>query len=146
MISAFYESPQHPLSLFAACCVFICYLATASNSRDYSASRVQIPLSFPPVQNCLSAFNSELTTPMLAVISHRLSLLFRGCQVTASESQSHFTTGGLPSISWTWRRAPWDSRPETLRWNPYVTSSVARRWACLSWIWLAFRQAYVSHI
>jgi hypothetical protein len=30
--------------------------------------------------------------------------------------------------------------------NPYVTSFVTRRWVCLLWICLAFRQVYVSHI
>jgi hypothetical protein len=30
--------------------------------------------------------------------------------------------------------------------RPYVTSSLTRRWACLLWIYLAFRQVYISHI
>jgi hypothetical protein len=30
--------------------------------------------------------------------------------------------------------------------SPYVTSSLTRRWVCLLWICLAFRQAYVSHL
>jgi hypothetical protein len=29
-----------------------------------------------------------------------------------SQSQSYFTTGGLPPVSSSWRQAPWDSRPE----------------------------------
>jgi hypothetical protein len=31
-----------------------------------------------------------------------------------SQRQSYFTTGGLPSISSTWRQAPWDSQPVIL--------------------------------
>jgi hypothetical protein len=30
--------------------------------------------------------------------------------------------------------------------SPYVTSSLTRRWVCLLWISLAFRQVYISHI
>jgi hypothetical protein len=30
--------------------------------------------------------------------------------------------------------------------RPYVTSSLTRRWVCLLWICLAFRQMYISHI
>jgi hypothetical protein len=29
--------------------------------------------------------------------------------------------------------------------RPYVTSSLMRRWVCLLWIYLAFRQVYISH-
>jgi hypothetical protein len=32
-----------------------------------------------------------------------------------SQSQSYFTTGGLPPISSSWRQAPWDSRPDFFR-------------------------------
>jgi hypothetical protein len=30
--------------------------------------------------------------------------------------------------------------------SPYVTSSLTRRWVCLLWICVAFRQVYVSHL
>jgi hypothetical protein len=44
-------SPQHKLSLFPACCVFISLsLATASNNGDSSASRSQVLSSQRPVQ------------------------------------------------------------------------------------------------
>jgi hypothetical protein len=40
------------LRLFPACCTFISrFLSTASNSGDFSASRLQILLSQQPVQN-----------------------------------------------------------------------------------------------
>jgi hypothetical protein len=39
LFSTLYKSPQHPLSLFPACCVFNSHsLVTASNSGDSSAS------------------------------------------------------------------------------------------------------------
>jgi hypothetical protein len=53
LISTIQKSPQHPLNLFATCRVFTSRsLATASNSVDSSASRVQVLCSQPPVQNC----------------------------------------------------------------------------------------------
>jgi hypothetical protein len=55
LICTLYESPQHPLSLFAACRVFVSRsLTTASNSGDSSASRAQVLSSQPPVQTRLS--------------------------------------------------------------------------------------------
>jgi hypothetical protein len=55
-------------------------------------------------------------------------------------------------ISSSWRQAPWGSRPEIFfKLNsccnsPYVTFSLMRRWVCLLWIRLAFRQVYVSRL
>jgi hypothetical protein len=70
-----------------------------------------------------------------------------------SESHSYSTTGGLPPISSSWRQAPWHLRLEIFFFNlkscgssPYVTSSLTRRWVCLLWICLVFRQVYISHI
>jgi hypothetical protein len=55
-----------------------------------------------------------------------------GCQ-----SQSYFTTGGLPPISSSWRQAPWDSRHSnsifqlnTRGYCLYVTSPLIRGWVC----------------
>jgi hypothetical protein len=65
-----------------------------------------------------------------------------------SRSQSYFTTGSLPPISSSWCQAPWDPRLEfffqlnSCGNSPYVTSSLTRRWVCLSWICLAFCQVY----
>jgi hypothetical protein len=70
----------------------------------------------------------------------------------ASQSQSYFTTGGLPPISSFWSKAPWDSRPEIFfqlnpcGHSPYVTFSLTRRWLCLLWIYLAFLQVFVSYL
>jgi hypothetical protein len=51
LLSTIYKSPQHLLSLFPGCCVFISRsLATASNNGDSSASRAQVFSSQPLVQ------------------------------------------------------------------------------------------------
>jgi hypothetical protein len=43
------------------------------------------------------------------------------CAYYSSQSQSYFTTGGLPPISSTWRQAPWDPRPDFFfDWTPAV--------------------------
>jgi hypothetical protein len=53
-----------------------------------------------------------------------------------SQSQSHFTSGGLPSISSSWRQALWDSRLVIFsNWtlgghSRYVTDSLTRGWVC----------------
>jgi hypothetical protein len=52
LISTIDKSPLHPLSVFPRCCDFTSRsLATASNTRDSSASRAQVLSSAPPVQN-----------------------------------------------------------------------------------------------
>jgi hypothetical protein len=53
-IFTLYKSPQHPLNLFPACCVFTSSsLTTASNSGDSSASRAQVLPSPTLVRNNL---------------------------------------------------------------------------------------------
>jgi hypothetical protein len=52
LISTVYKSPQHPLSLFSACCILISrFLGKASNNGDSSASRAQVFLLQPPMHN-----------------------------------------------------------------------------------------------
>jgi hypothetical protein len=52
--------PQHPLTLFPACYIFISRsLATAPNNADSSASQVHILASQTPVQNLLNWLNSR---------------------------------------------------------------------------------------
>jgi hypothetical protein len=52
LISSLYSLLQHPLSLFPACYVLTSRsLSTASSSGDCSASRSQVLLSQPPLQN-----------------------------------------------------------------------------------------------
>jgi hypothetical protein len=64
LISTLHKSPQHPISLFVACCVFIGRsLATASNSGDSSASRARVLSSQPPVQNSTLNYLNWLGRP-----------------------------------------------------------------------------------
>jgi hypothetical protein len=97
-------------------------LATAS-SHDYSSA---------------SGLESFLNSDCLPTAS--------SCQ---SQSQSYFTTGGLPPISSSWRRAPWDSRPDfcsqlnTFGQSLYIISSLTRgRTCCLKWM-LALASAVI---
>jgi hypothetical protein len=80
-ISTIHNSPQRPLSLSPTCCDFInLSLATASNSRDSSASRAQVLSSQPPVKNCLTTeFSTErivkvkvmlLIAPVILVLTY----------------------------------------------------------------------------
>jgi hypothetical protein len=52
----------------------------------------------------LSKMKPRYITYMISVRSGEIDRL--------SQSQSYFTTGGLPPISSSWRRAPWNSRPD----------------------------------
>jgi hypothetical protein len=70
--------------------------------------------------------------------SINLSDVLPKCWVNASLptawNKCYFTTGSLPPISSSWRRVPWDPRPEIFFQlnscgnSPYVTSSLTRRW------------------
>jgi hypothetical protein len=70
----------------------------------------------------------------------------RNGECLLSQSQSYFTTGGLPPISLSWRRASWGLWPEFLLLfqlnpcghSPCVISSLTRGFVCLLWICLAF--------
>jgi hypothetical protein len=61
------------------------------------------------------------------------------------QSESYFTTGGLPSISSSWRQAPWDSRSvvlyqlKTCGHSPYVTSSLS---AVYNFCWSSLAQSF----
>jgi hypothetical protein len=99
LISTIHRSPQHPLSLSTACCVFNSRsLATASNNGDSSAScahvdtvrlissnwtlsQLSTELPQTPLQSStqLPILNWLLTTdPRQAAISNQSSLLFTG--------------------------------------------------------------------
>jgi hypothetical protein len=68
LISTFQKSPQYPLSLFLAFCVFTSYtLATASNSGDSSASRLQVLFPQLPVEELLSTVNSIIVPSLLSL-------------------------------------------------------------------------------
>jgi hypothetical protein len=69
LISTIQKSPQHPWSLFPACCIVTsCSLAAASNSGDLSTSRTQVLSSQPPVQNWITA---KEVTPVVFKVTPR---------------------------------------------------------------------------
>jgi hypothetical protein len=66
---------------------------------------------------------------------------------TETNCRSYFTTRGLPTISSSWRQAPWDSWLEFFGgWatklfcshRPYVTSSLMSGEVCLLWMGFTF--------
>jgi hypothetical protein len=72
LISTLYKSPQHPLSLYPACCVISRSLVTASKSGDSSTSRALVLSSQPPMQN--STLNCQLTTNWVAPVFFKVTL------------------------------------------------------------------------
>jgi hypothetical protein len=70
------------------------------------------------------------------------------CQTIQSQSQSYFTTGGLPTINSSWRQAPSHSRHSnfifqlnTCGYGPYITSSLTGGWVCNLQLLLAIASA-----
>jgi hypothetical protein len=65
------------------------------------------------------------------------------------ENESYFTTCGLPPISSSWRRAPWDSRSfffpqlNTCGHSPYITSFLTRGWVCHLQLLLVLASAFI---
>jgi hypothetical protein len=67
-----------------------------------------------------------------------------------SQTQSYFTTGGLPPISSTWRQAPWGSeysnfifQLNTCCHSPYVTSCLTTAWVCRLQLLLVLASAVI---
>jgi hypothetical protein len=84
LISTIHRTPQHPLSLLPACCIFNSrFLSTDCNSGYSSASRAQVLLTQPPMQSSipLPTFNwtghvrVEVTLRLTVSQSVRLGLL-----------------------------------------------------------------------
>jgi hypothetical protein len=108
----------------------------AAGLRQRSLSWVWVPWNLWPsftLSDLRFSFSSPPTTRRVAVelfdpASTRM--------INSSQSQSYFASGGLPQISPSWRRAPWDSRPgffpqlNTCDHSPYITSSLTRGWVC----------------
>jgi hypothetical protein len=57
-------------------------------------------------------------SPILSITTTTTTTTILASQI---QSQSYFTTGGLPPVSSSWRQAPWDPRPEIIfNWIPAV--------------------------
>jgi hypothetical protein len=109
LISTLYRSP-HTKSrsdiVFTSRC-----LVTATKSGDPSVS----VLTSLPVWLTLHNWTVNLIIAP-SILSHpcRTQLSTNWVSQSQSQSQGHFTSGGLPPISSSWRQAPWDPRPEFL--------------------------------
>jgi hypothetical protein len=149
-----YKSPQHLLSPFPACCIFISLsLATASNNGNSSASRAQVSSSDPPVQNSTlnwlvlpgwrpfhtilldfsSHTNFRLTAPWIRV---RVRVILR---LAVYRQSVHFGVRALETHDQRFLQL------NSCGSSPWVTSSPTRRCVCLLRICLAFLQVYISH-
>jgi hypothetical protein len=95
VISTLYSSLQHPLSIFQpAVSSNWRSLATISNSRDSSASRAQVLLSHPPVQNSCQFPQSQLTTINSETLNQ---VLCCNCQLSRYHLFSVIPSAGLGS-------------------------------------------------
>jgi hypothetical protein len=129
-----------------------------SQIRDFPNLEGHVPVVYPPETRWSGStprhwvsFSSPSTT-RAATVEVFDPASTREYDLCKSPGQSYFTTGGLPPTSSSLRQAPWDPRPEIIFQlnscgnSPYVATSLRRRWVCLLWICLAFRQVYISHI
>jgi hypothetical protein len=92
LISTIHQSPQHPLSRFPACCVFISRsLAAASASGDSSASRALVLSSQTPVQNWLGRPNCLPCNP----VSNSVSVAARQFVAVGTSLPSRYLETGL---------------------------------------------------
>jgi hypothetical protein len=99
------------------------------------------------------AFGSTVTLGSEPRGTHDHTLLSDGSGsllTSESQSQSYFTTGGLPPMNSFWRQAPWDSRHSnfifqlnTCGYGPYVTSSLTRGWVCRLQVLLVLASAVI---
>jgi hypothetical protein len=93
--------------------------------------------------------NSIFSRTLLPWLPRSLPILVLVLQLTSeSESQSHFTTGGLPPISSSWSQAPCDPRPIFFQLNacchsPYTTCSLTRGWVCRLQLLLVLASAFI---
>jgi hypothetical protein len=106
--------------------------------------------SLGPLYNWLQPFTIHYLTGhsrLLTTLLLQLNWTELNCQ---RQSQSSFTTGGLPPISSSWRQAPGDSRPvififqlNICGYSSCVTSSLTRGWVCRSQLLLILASAVI---
>jgi hypothetical protein len=111
--------------------------------------------SQPPLQNSFSTYNSQADghfSQSSCSSLHRLTVNWLGRKNSKSELlyDWRFTANQFVLAS-----TLWDPRPEISLFffqlspcvhSPYATSSLTRRWICLLWICVDFRQVYISRI
>jgi hypothetical protein len=104
-------------------CFLFCRDGFGSDLRIGHFFSFRCPLVNTPLLNCLlNSLTKEWLSAHLRMTNQWLSYDWTLESVRVSQSQSYFTTGGLPSISSSWGRTPWYSRPEFffLNWTPVV--------------------------
>jgi hypothetical protein len=110
--------------VFSVCCGFTSRcLVTADVPLPGGSRTVSVPQLPASISNSSQGLNRS------GPLTHSFTPL------TLRVRESYFTTGGLPPVSWSWRQAPWDSRPDILFLqlsscgnSPYVTISLTRSW------------------
>jgi hypothetical protein len=111
-----YKSPQLPLSHFLVCCVSNSRsLATSSNSRDSSASRCQVLLSQPPVQ--------DSTQHNYSAISFEPPL----------QSSTELPTLKWTELNWTelnWTELNWTGCPSSVLYN-HIARTASKHRSCI---------------
>jgi hypothetical protein len=125
------------------------WFTIAVSLRQLSHSRVRVPWDWRPYFTVTDTRLPFLSPPTTRRAMVELLIPPSHSSLTI---QNYFTTGGSPPISSSWCQTLWGSWPEILFQliayddSPYVASSLTRRWVCLLWICLAFRQVYISHM
>jgi hypothetical protein len=117
LISILYKWRQHPISLFQPTVFSTAVLwqrnltveflqlptLTSLLSGEYPATEL---FSWPPDFQLSTEQDRHLFSATLPELNSSANP-----QLTQSQSQNYFTTGGLPPTNLSWRQAPWDTRP-----------------------------------
>jgi hypothetical protein len=104
LISTIQRSPQHPLSLLPACCVFNSRSpATTSKSGVYSAFCAQVLLSQPPVKNYCQLPILNWTLSLIYQLIHFASLNW--IKLSRAEQSSSLLLA-TSQHGHSWHRAP----------------------------------------
>jgi hypothetical protein len=103
----------------------------------FTVSDLRLPFSSPPTTRRITV---EVFEPASTRVDYSSkSKLLYDWRFTANQFVFSSTPLRLTTRIFSPQLSPLDI-------SPYVTSSLTRRWVCLLWICLAFRQVYISHI
>jgi hypothetical protein len=130
--------PVHRYTQTLVFSVLTCRILATGFLQSHCNLRSQMKFSLHSQIHFLPIFSTT------ADCSIRLLCFCYSCR----QRQSYFTTGGLPLISSSWSRAPWESRPEffSLNWTPaviHITSSCQRGWVYPLQLLLALASAFI---
>jgi hypothetical protein len=134
---------KHPLWREDGCVIYNCYWSSPANSFS-GPSPVGLATKF----YCL-IFETSLFVASYYSQGYGGSIRPRLHTGISCQSQSYFTTGGLLPVNSSWRRAPWDPRPDffsqlnTRDHRLYITSSLTRGFVCHLQMLLALASAFI---